>query len=197
MSGPQRYPLAWPPHRPRTPSSRRKAGVFKADKRPITMAVAFGRLEDEVRRLGAVYPLLSTNVELRLDGGPRSGQRAPADPGACVYFSLGGKPFALACDTYTTVEQNVAALAAHIDSTRAIERHGVASAAETLEAFVALPAPKTWWQVLELTPDATREQITAAFRRMAARAHPDQGGSDAAMAELNAARDAALRECKS
>lgn len=30
MSGPQRYPLAWPPHRPRTPGSRRKAELNAA-----------------------------------------------------------------------------------------------------------------------------------------------------------------------
>ena len=31
---------------------------------------------------------------------------------------------------------------------------------------------------------------------MAKRAHPDAGGSDAAMARLNAARDAAMKELK-
>ena len=111
MSAPQRYPLSWPAHRPRKTPAQRRVGSFKADNKPITMAVAFGRLEDQLRLMGAMYPVLSTNVELRLDGGPRSGQPKPADPGACVYFSLKGEPFALACDTFTAVEQNVAALA--------------------------------------------------------------------------------------
>lgn len=211
MTSPQRYPLVWPANRPRTSSWDRKPGRFSADGRDITMALAVDRLDGELTRLGALYPVLSTNVELRLDGRPRSGQRAPDDPGVCVYFSLKGRPFALACDRYRTVEQNVAALAAHLDATRAIERHGVATAAETLEAFTALPPPSgsgaspaaTGWRVtLGLSPTFPqglgREDaltlIGVRYRERAAKAHPDNGGSDAAMAELNAARDAARKE---
>jgi hypothetical protein len=176
------------------------------------MAVAVDRLDAELSRLGALYPVLSTNVELRLNGRPRSGQRAPDDPGACIYFSLKGKPFALACDTYRSVEQNVAALAAHLDATRAIERHGVASAAETLEAFSALPPPasssarkRDWREVLGFGPDfpfgftaiEAASLINGRFRERAKTTHPDAGGSEAAMAELTAARDAALQEVKS
>lgn len=207
---PQRFPLAWPAHRPRTRAWDRKPGRFSADGRDITMTVAVDRLDTELNRLGALYPILSTNVELRLDGRPRSAQRAPDDPGVCVYFSLKGKPFALACDRYRTVEQNVAALAAHLDATRAIERHGVATAAETLEAFTALPPPASagvivahgWRETLGLSATFPgglgREDALALlgvrYRERAAKAHPDNGGSDEAMAALNAARDAARRE---
>lgn len=210
MTSPQRYPLAWPAHRPRKPAYARKVGKFSADGRPVTMAVAVDRLDGELSRLGALYPVLSTNVELRLDGRPRSGQGNPTDPGACVYFSLKGKPFALACDTYSDVAQNVAALAAHLDNTRAIERHGVASAAETLEAFSALPPPsgastpatRGWREVLGFhagfpagyDPTDALSLIGVRYRERAPKAHPDNGGSEAAMAELNAARDAARKE---
>lgn len=210
MTSPQRFPLAWPAHRPRKAAGARKSGKFSADGRPVTMAVAVDRLDQELNRLGALYPVLSTNVELRLDGRPRSGQGNPSDPGACVYFSLQGKPFALACDTYTDVAQNVAALAAHLDHTRGIERHGVASAAESLEAFSALPPPsgatsqatRGWRDVLGFAPTfpagyATEDALTligVRYRERAGKAHPDNGGSDAAMAELNAARDAARQE---
>jgi curved DNA-binding protein CbpA len=37
-------------------------------------------------------------------------------------------------------------------------------------------------------PGATEEEIDAAFRENAKRAHPDAGGSTAMMAELNEAR---------
>lgn len=207
MSAPQRYPLSWPAHRPRKTPAQRRSGSFKADNKPITMAVAFGRLEDQLRLLGAMYPVLSTNVELRIDGGPRSGQPKPADPGACVYFSLKGEPFALACDTFTMVEQNVAALAAHIDNTRGIERYGVASAAETLQAFSALPPPARspaadWRSALgfeptfpgELVPAEAVALVTTRHKLRLKDAHPDQGGSNEAAARLNAARDAALQE---
>lgn len=215
MTAPQRYPLAWPAHRPRTSSWRRRNGQFKAHGRPVTIADAYDRLDRELTRLGGLYPVLSSNLELRLDGQPRSGQRQPADPGVCLYFSLKGKPFALACDTYGDVAQNIAALAAHLEATRAIERHGVASAAESLEAFIALPPPaagaagatriRSWREVLGfleafphgLTAIEAMDLIAKRYRRLAGVAHPDNGGSDAAMAELNAARDAAHRELSS
>lgn len=195
MSGPQAYPLAWPAGRPRTPARQRKIGRFTAQGRPIGMAQALDRVEAEVARLGGIYPLLSSDVLLRLDGRPRSGQPQPDDPGVCLYFQMGGKPYAMACDAYTKVEQNVAAIAAHIEATRAITRHGVATAAETLQAFMALPAPggRHWTAVLGLGKDATVDEVKAAHRRLLVERHPDRGGTDADMAEINAARDQALR----
>jgi hypothetical protein len=189
----ERFPLAWPANRPRT--QYRRPGKFARDGKAITVSGAVDRLDAEIGRMGASYPLLSSNLELRLDGRPRGGQGQPADPGVCVYFQLKGSPFALACDTYTKVEQNIAALAAHLEATRAIERHGVATAAESLAAFSALPppGPRPWRAVLgDLTNAAA---VSAAFRRLSAERHPDRpGGSHDAMAELTAARDAALKE---
>jgi curved DNA-binding protein CbpA len=42
--------------------------------------------------------------------------------------------------------------------------------------------------------DASREAIEAAYKRLARQRHPDAGGSDALMAELNAARAKAIEE---
>ena len=52
------------------------------------------------------------------------------------------------------------------------------------------------WDVLRVPRDARREDVKAAYRRLASECHPDKpGGSHAAMAELNAAQEAALKEC--
>jgi hypothetical protein len=198
MEAPSAYPLAWPAGKPRTPPSQRKFGRFKRNGQWLTNAAAADRVEAEVARLGGRYLLISSNVEVTLSGRPRSGQKEPEDKGVCVYFQLGGKPYAMACDRYTTVADNLGAIAAHIDATRAIERHGVASAAETLQAFMALPSYgvgpiRQWWEVLGVPVRAPLAEIEAAYRRLASERHPDAGGSDAAMAELNAARDAARR----
>jgi hypothetical protein len=187
-----RFPLAWPPGKPRTLATRRKPGAFKSEGRMLTVDAAFGRIEYELDRIGGKYPLVSSNVELRLDGRPRMDRAPPADPGVCLYFELGGKPMAMACDAYASVPQNLGAIAAHLEATRAIARHGVATAAETLQAFVALPQPKSCWEILGLAPGSTAAQIREAWRAKAPAAHPDRGGSTAAMAELNAARDDAL-----
>lgn len=197
MEAPPAYPLAWPMGKPRTSAAQRKNGKFSHRGADLTVAVAASRVEDELQKLGARWPLISSNVELTLSGHPRSGQREPDDRGVCVYFQLASKPYAMACDRYTTVADNLAAIAAHIDATRAIERHGVATAAETLQAFQALAAPGAahWTATLGVTREtATAETIKAAHRRLLAGAHPDQGGSHDRMAEINAARDAAMKE---
>jgi hypothetical protein len=57
----------------------------------------------------------------------------------------------------------------------------------------ALPPPRSPEEVLGIQQGATAHEVKRAFRAKAARAHPDrQGGSTAAMAELNAARDTLL-----
>ncbi|WP_339930811.1 molecular chaperone DnaJ [uncultured Brevundimonas sp.] len=43
--------------------------------------------------------------------------------------------------------------------------------------------------VLGVDTDATPEQIQSAWRRLMARAHPDQGGSEGLASRVNAARD--------
>ena len=200
----QAYPLQWPQGRSRKTAGLRKRAKFGKDshngryvqKRELTVADALHRLQRELDMIGARYPVVSSNVELRLDGLPRSGQRDPEDPGVCVYFDLNAKPMAMPCDTYDRVADNIAAVAAHMEATRKIERHGVASVSEMFAGFEALPAPggahsQQWWVVLGLDRHtATIADVNAAYRHLAADRHPDKpGGSQAAMAELNIARD--------
>lgn len=197
MDAPQRYPLAWPAHRPRSRWQDRVRGDFQSGGKPITLAAAADKLEIEIDRLGGKYPVLSSNIELRMDGRPRADRSPPTDPGACVYFELKGRPMAMACDAYTSVQMNIAAIANHIDAVRRQARYGVASAEESLQAFEALPAPggSHWTATLGLTKaTATADAVKAAHRRLLAGAHPDQGGSHDRMADLNAARDAALKD---
>ncbi|MFX4223501.1 MAG: hypothetical protein ACMVO3_22515 [Thalassobaculum sp.] len=199
MSDPTAFPLTWPTGRPRKHPGRRRRGKFSKHGAPLSVAEALQRLQWELERYDARWPVISTNVELRRDGLPYSSRREPDDPGVAVYFHRDGKPYVLACDTFDRVPDNLAAVAAHIEATRAIERHGVATAEEMLRAFEALPAPdqaRDWRDVLEMrdTAGITVEMVRAAHRRLAQERHPDRGGSDEMMAELNAARDRALRE---
>ena len=191
---PTTFPLSWPPHKPRTDWRKRKNGLFKQNDRPINREQAVRRVQREVELLGGRHLIVSTDVPIRRDGMPYSNRsQEPTDPGACVYFHLHGKPYAMACDTFDKVAQNIAAVAGHIEATRKIERYGVATAAETLQAFTALPAPLKPHQILGVQPDADAETIRRAWRAKIATAHPDQSGTHAAAAELNAARDAMLK----
>lgn len=49
-----------------------------------------------------------------------------------------------------------------------------------------------WWRVLNVSPEATQQQITQAHRVLALQLHPDRGGDEAQMIRVNVARDAAL-----
>lgn len=200
------YPLSWPLARPRTPAPKRRVSPFSTTresntgwKRRTDLSVSGGiqRLVAALERLGARHIVISSNVEQRNDGYPRSSGREPDDPGVAVYFDLKDKPICMPCDTYTKVAGNLAAVAAHIDATRMIERHGVASIAEMFSGFAMLTAPgaaKPWWEVLQCRSDASTDVIQAQFRRLARDRHPDNGGSNEVMAELSAARDQALRQ---
>lgn len=186
MSGPAAYPLAWPVGRPRT--SKRLRGSFSGTRVEITH-----RLERQVALLGGRWLIISSDRELRQDGKPHQGRADPIDPGVCIYFELAGKPYAMACDRFDALDQNLAALANHIDATRRIERYGVATAAESLQAFRALPAPKRPHEILGIAPNAPADEIKTAHRRLISNHHPDQGGTHASASEVNAARDAMLK----
>ena len=165
--------------------------------RPLTVYDAILRLTRELRLVGASAEILSTNVETRLDGLPRSGQGEPRDPGAACYFDRGKKPTVLACDRWDRVADNIAAIAQHIDALRRIERYGVGTLEQAFAGYQALPAhemPEAWWSVLGVAPEVTLDTVETAYRTLARAAHPDAGGSHERMARLNAARDQARAE---
>lgn len=206
----KRFPLQWPVGRPRRKASERKRAQFNKkqhngsynEAKALSIHDAIKRLQGELDKIDARYPVISSNVELRLDGWPRSDRAAPEDPGVALYFVLRGKAHCMPCDTYDRVADNIAAIAKHIEATRAIDRFGVATVAEMFTGFLALPAPgqaesALWWNVLRVERSASEEQIISAYRKRAAEVHPDRpDGSAAAMAEVNMARDAALKEVR-
>lgn len=197
---PTRYPLQWPVGWKRTPY-RASAKFSKHDKR-LSVYDGVQRVLRELERLGVTEAdvVISTNLQTRLDGMPRSDQAQPADPGVCVYWQRGKKPMqCMAIDRYDKVADNLAAVAATLEAMRAIERHGGAAILDrAFTGFTALPAPivagmtRPWWEVLGVPRDATKDQINIAYRRLASDAHPDKGGTAERMAEINRAREEGL-----
>lgn len=195
-----RYPLAWPTGWTRTLRHRRQRAAFStkstSDGR-VTVFNATQRLEGELDRLGASAAVLSTNVQLRLDGRPRSDME-PDDVGVAVYFRFKGKATVMACDKWDRVGDNIAALAAHIDALRRIDRYGVGTLEQALAGYKALPADSAadWRQVFGFAPNSvpTLDQLDTAYKTLAKERHPDKGGSDEAMFHLNRAHDFALAE---
>lgn len=204
------YPLQWPAGWRRAQAALRRYGRFGrhdtsvgySRKKDITVSDAIGRVLSELQKLGINRDdvVISTNMPTRLDGLPRSDARNPTDPGAAVYWrEWNNKPRCMAIDSYTTVADNLAAIAATLEAMRAIERHGGNVILDRVfEGFTALPSPEIWWQVLGLDgADATRDQIDQAYRRAISKAHPDNGGSDDQAARVNRAREVGLEICQS
>jgi hypothetical protein len=151
----------------------------------LSVADSVGRLLGELSRMGVKdwNVIISTNVELRLDGLPRS-DREPGDPGAAVYWKpKDNAPLmkVIAIDRYTRVADNLAAIAATLEAMRTVERHGGAEVMERqFLGFAALPekASQPWREVLGIEGTATLEIIESRFRALVKVHHPDAGGKD-------------------
>ena len=183
----QRYPLTWPPGRPRTPDWKRRPSPFKT-----TPAKASAYLEEELRRLGARNVIISSNLKLRQDGYPYAQQPRNADEGIAVYFSRKGRDMAFACDTFAKREDNMHAIAKTIDALRGIERWGSSDMMEqAFTGFTALPAPAQprWWVDLGVPADAPSEVVEKAYRQLRAVHHPDRGGDADSFRAVQAAWD--------
>lgn len=208
------YPLSWPLGRERTPRMDRKgadfgkresntSGGWRMLKR-LTVSQALDRLDAEVRaftrrgynwRINPVDVVVSTNVRTRRDGLPYSGEREPDDPGVAVYFQLDGEDYCLACDRWTRVADNLAAVAAHLGALRGMERWGVGDMRQAFAGYTALPAPEgpRWHEVLGVAANARRAEIEAAYRRRRSESHPDRGGNGADFDAVQRAYEEAIR----
>lgn len=207
-----RYPLTWPDGWPKSPSRRpakfsttrgsSSIGGGRAMPKSLSVMDGISRVMAELRalRIGDNDVVISTNLVTRLDGLPRSDQREPHDPGVAVYWEDREKKMrVVAIDHYDRVADNLAAVAATLESLRAIERHGGARILErAFTGFDALPPPKSPWEILGCSDvHATEESIQAAFKSRARSSHPDAGGSENAFHELTVARDKALEIIRS
>ena len=184
------YPLAWPGNIPRWKAAR-QPGQFKT-----TLSSAMNNVADSLRRFGtdsgkAVTDLvISSNVTL--------GRNNPEDPGVAIWFKWDGLSVCIPVDRYAKVEANLQAIHHIIEARRTELRHGtLALVRATFTGFAALPAPggkRSWREVLHVSGSPSIDDIEAAFKLLAKERHPDRGGSDAMMAELNAARAEAMKE---
>lgn len=186
------YPLAWPHGIPRTEGARRQASQFKT-----TLAPALKNVENSLRRFGEATGKATSGIVI--SSNYTLGDQKPSDPGVAVWFVWQGSERCIAVDRYRGLHENLQAIH-HILEARITEaRHGGLRIVEqTFTGFIALPAPdvfggRTCWEVLGVQPNAPRETIEAAHRELARKVHPDAGGTTEGMAQLNAARDEALK----
>jgi hypothetical protein len=216
------YPLTWPDGWKRTKAGAQVRAKFhkmtttyrdsfsqpgqrEAVKRKgeVTIAEGTSRVIGALRAMGVqdFNTIISSNLQVRNDGLPRSGQKAPDDPGVAVYWKHKDRQQVMAIDQYDRVADNLAAVAATLEAMRAIQRHGGATILErAFTGFEALPAPgahKGWRVVMGFLPDerVTLDVLADRFRHLTKTRHPDTStGSHDAMTELNGAYAHAQRE---
>lgn len=182
------YPLTWPATIPR--SKVRERGAFKTSlsgalKNVQNSLKLFAK--DSAKNITGL--VISSNVTL--------GAERPTDPGVAVWFTWDGLAVCIPVDRYQTVESNLQAIHHVIEARRVELRHGtLALVRASFTGFTALPpaSGSHWSAVLNVPKDAKPDDIERAYREAAKKAHPDTGGSTDAMARLNAAREAALRD---
>jgi hypothetical protein len=190
MTNVQSYPLHWPPGFPRT--KFREAGRLRATYDSALKAVQTslrGFAKESGKKLE--HAIMSSNITLTND--------APADPGVAVWFVWDEQQICIPVDRYDTPARNLQAIHHIIEARRTELRHGtLALVRATFAGFKALPAPqgKHWRDILGISDPANTNAaaIENAYRERSKRAHPDAGGSTEAMAELNNAKETALRE---
>lgn len=184
------YPLSWPQGFPRTPAGRRETGQFKTSYDTAVENVRRSlRLFAQDSGKAITEPVLSTNTDFL---GNYNG-----DPGVAVWFTWDGLQVCIPVDRYLKPASNLQAIHHIIEARRVELRHGTLNLVRaSFQGFKALPAPKGqhWTEILGVPAGGPRSAIEAAYREKARTAHPDAGGSDSAMAALNAAKAAALQE---
>lgn len=185
------YPLHWPDLWPRT--ERPTTSQFRS-----SLNAALNNVQDSLKRFAVDSGkkveniLISSNVTL--------GNMSPKESGVAVYFTWDGISTCIAVDRYQKIEDNLQAIHHCIEAERTKLRHGGINLVKAaFRGYAALPPPsgqssRSWREVLELVGTVNSQMIEDAFRRLAKVRHPDAGGSTIAMAELNAARQQALKE---
>lgn len=201
------YPLAWPAGWKRTSPGTRTSSSFGtksrgASKQRLTIAEAVTRVRLVLALMGVHDDdlVISTNLQLRLDGFPRSNQPEPADQGVSVYWRGSRKTDAtmrcMAIDRYDRVADNLAAIAATLEAMRAIERHGGAAILDrAFTGFAALDPPEAHWSaVLGVTSLTPVDEVRATYRRLRSQHHPDNGGTAATFDAVQKAYTAYCRD---
>lgn len=185
MTTAQAYPLHWPKEWPRTINpgkSQFKTSLEGAIKNVEHSLAAFAK--DSGKKVDGV--MVSSNYQLMT--------RNPADGGVAVYFTWDGISTCIAVDRYSRIEENLQAVHRCIEAERVKLRHGGLNLVRAaFRGYAAIPPPapnggKHWSAVLGVLPMANLEEIEAAYRAKAKKAHPDvAGGSANLMAALNVA----------
>lgn len=172
-----------------------------------TQGATLETLRRELKQLGAKDVLLQIAIpreQFRLDGYPRSTAK-PEHPGLILTMDSQYGPLSYPCDTFTTWQDNLRAIALALEALRKVDRYGVTKRGEQYRGFLAIegarPMPASFTTAAEAV-DFLRELVGVEgahgasegllLRTAQRKTHPDYGG-DAALFDRVAAAEAVLR----
>lgn len=126
----------------------------------------------------------------------------PDDPSVVLRWTMDVDPFAVGCDTYTSLRDNCREILLWLNETRmrdqrevATGRSGYAAAAlPSGDDVVVAGVEESAHEVLGIAPDADEERIRSTARAQKAASHPDTGGSSAEFKRVVEAEEAMLDE---
>ena len=188
----QEYPLQWPLQWTRTTNP--KSSQFKTK-----LATALQNVKTELRLFAenSKKPIndivISSNVTL--------GAQNPKDAGVAIYFEWDGIETCIAVDRYKKVEENLQAIKHCIEAERTKLRHGGLNLVRaSFQGYAAIAPPDKngaqWRSILgyEENHKPTAEHLKSRYISNSKAAHPDNGGNNERMAEVNNAYSYAKKE---
>lgn len=168
-------------------------------------------LERELRMLGAKDARLQIAIpasRFRLDGRPYADAR-PEHPGIILTCESKHGALSYPCDTYTTWQDNLRAIALALEALRKVDRYGVTKRGEQYRGFLELEATAApsgfadadaalrFLREVSGVPadifEAPEAHLPRVIRAAQRRAHPDMGG-DAATFQRVSLAEAKLRQ---
>lgn len=172
----------WPDHVPRA-DSRERTTKFDMSNGKIAR-----RFLKEIERYDAdEWEVYTGNRHTQSNGLPLADAN-PDDPGFAVKWSRGGQTYAVGCDKWTDLFDNVREVTIWLKEERMSNNRPVETAAADSFAHAALPAGEDSahdeepdiddpYAVLGIREDAPEYQVEAAFDAARENKHPDNGGS--------------------
>jgi hypothetical protein len=143
---------------------------------------------------------ISTAAPHRQKDGRPYADANPDDPGAVVRWSKDGEQFAVACDHYTTLRDNIRAIGLYIEEKLTMANRPVVTGQDEFatarlpsgdedDVVAAGPPPH---EVLGIPEDAPDEVVKGAFREKTKGSHPDAGGDAEALQRVQRTKVAML-----
>lgn len=167
----------------------------------VNLTEAFEDLETELDRLDVESYRYSFDADQRKTDQRPYARASPDDPGFVLRWRMDGEDYAVACDAYSRLRDNVRTVGHYLHEKRKMEQRPVETGKSEFANARLPPADEDAVRgrqpahdVLDVDPDASDDEVRKAARERLLDVHPDHGGSAEAVEKVRRAREAMLDE---